>query len=411
MNNLILKFRKSFENQSGSALLVALLVMGVIVSVSVSLSVLVLKEVYSVGELISYGNSYYATESGTEVALYRLNNELAGWDTDGEYEFGEYGKGIIFEYKVKNKCNSYPCFDEDLYDVDSMPVDKFYNVLNLNESVTIPMFVTENGEIQSVKDFAVEFYVNFDPTTDLRFTNGSQISGWDVLRWRLFGMRHTKDGYVTESINDFTAVSSFQNKRKGESLISNSAKPSWFGTKKCDDSSDRITDSIECTPYQTSLVQGDVGDGSHAACSNKTVRDYYLYNDGMFTQVNACYPISSFMESHSSENSDVTGLNYMTLTNMMNPTMLNDDVYSTEHAREIASRIFYRIETFEDKMASQVARIEASGYYREVKQSLETSIKEGSYMPVFNFSLYSTYKDEGKGHKDKKFYYDDSEPK
>ena len=104
----ILKIR---EDRKGTALLVALLIMGVLISISVALSVLILRELRITRESLDSGKAYYAAEAGVEEALYFLNTELPGWHEDGATK--DLGADAQFDYTVKNTCNSYPCYDEE----------------------------------------------------------------------------------------------------------------------------------------------------------------------------------------------------------------------------------------------------------------------------------------------------------
>ena len=104
-----------------------------------------------------------------------------------------------------------------------------------------------------------------------------------------------------------------------------------------------------------------------------------------------CYSIKAFLGAHR--------LNYLTLTNLINPAVFNDGL-----DKDANSRLYYRVELFTENGAGQtvreVADLTANGYSGDSKQSINVQIKRGSFMPVFNFSLYSTYKsnkDEGDG--------------
>ncbi len=228
------KFLKKIRiNQKGTALLVALLVMGVLISISLALSTLILRESLSIRELIDAGKAYYAAESGIEEALYYLDSRLPGWEGN-ENNLGAVSDKATFSYVVKNKCNSYPCFDEDEYNLDLMQAYNYYDVLDLNESITVPLFIVDNeGQVKAAKDFTVEFFTKFNPWTDLKFQNASDLSGWDVLRWKLFGLKQTENGYATEALHDFTAVSAAKNTATGETFSTNANVPSWFGSKAC----------------------------------------------------------------------------------------------------------------------------------------------------------------------------------
>jgi hypothetical protein len=387
------ELKKTIREVRGTALLVALLVMGVLIALSLALSSLILGESRSTRQLIDAGRAYYAAESGIEQALYNLDTNLPGWEGK-EANIGKSGEDAVFTYEVKNQCNSYPCFDED-YNTAMMEAKDFYDVLELNETVTIPLFtvVDVNGvpEIQVVENFTVEFFTNFSPKEDLIFDDASQLSGWDVLRWKIFGLRDTGNGFVTESIHDFTAVSAAHNIRTGEDFSSHAGLPSWFGSVKCDEGphSAYRNSSIPC-PYYTIKENVDLVEG--LICNNTQARDFYLYESDKFQAKLPCFSIKDFLDRNDPERfpDTATGLNYLTLTNMMNPAMLNPDLYNNELRLDM-SRIFFRVETYGDDTVREFASITADGFSGDSKQSLSVEIKRDSYMPVFNFSVYSTY--------------------
>jgi len=397
--------RAKYFDESGSALLTALLVMGVLMSVSLALSSLVLREIYTTREVLDAGSAYYGAESGIEVSLYNIKHNLPGWETK-EKGFVplqiDDAKKVVTEYKVDNTCNAYPCFGSD-FDVKSAESDltAFYSVLGLNESITVPLFVVGNDyKEHKVQNFTVEFYGVFNPQSDLKVTGGAnKLSGWDVLRWKILGISKENK---TESISDFTALS-MQNKA-GEKDPTNASIPSWFGSVSCSASkSDRYTDKITCTEYGDKGYQ-DVHLGNDIAktvvgnCLNTQAREYYVYDAGQLQAVDSCYPISSFLEGHK--------LNYLTLTNMMNPAVFDDKF--NEDEKLAMSKLYYRLELFgEDgkslddnsvagnKTVREYAEIVSNGYSGSSKQSISVNLKRDSFMPVFNFSLYSTFKEKG----------------
>ncbi|MFA6917468.1 MAG: hypothetical protein WC285_01350, partial [Candidatus Gracilibacteria bacterium] len=172
MLKLINKIRR---NKSGTALLTAMLIMGVLLAISIALSSLVMREFRITKDLLNAGKAFYAAESGVEEALYYLNNKLPGWSEGSERELGDDSK---FRYSIKNKCNSYPCIDPTEYNVANLTdMSALYGVMDLNQSVLIPLFVVGKGadgssdEVKSVKNFTVEFYGDFNPATDLKIQN------------------------------------------------------------------------------------------------------------------------------------------------------------------------------------------------------------------------------------------------
>ncbi|MFA7685394.1 MAG: pilus assembly PilX N-terminal domain-containing protein [Candidatus Gracilibacteria bacterium] len=399
-----------WRNKKGTALLTAMLIMGVLITISIALSSLVMREVRVTKDLMDAGKAFYAAESGVEEALYFLNNKLPGWQTerkeDGKpdpvvREFGAEGNKNKFQYFVKNQCTSYPCIDEEYNLGDGTqgsepPPESFYDVMDLNENVLIPLFVVGKDEegtevIKPVENFTVEFYGMFNPLTDLKV--GNALSGWDVLRWKVFGMKKHGQDFGTESISDFSAFASDLN----NGAVADAANPSWFGTVACDAVPDdsRVTDSIICHLYESRSSSG-------GSCQATDARDYYGLDDAGDLETKDCWGIGQFLNDHQVTVNDSTGLNYLSLTNIMNPAMLVDSIENKENY----SKIYFRVETYDDLTVREVAEIVSDGYAGNSKQSIKVMKKRDSYMPVFNFSIYSTYGSDGTDDEGKNYYYD-----
>ncbi len=380
-----MKFKE--KNIKGSALLVAILIMGVFITASISLSTIVFREVNKTKSLLDMGKAYYSAESGVEEALYYLNTELPGFHLNNK--IGKVSADSVFEYSLKNTCNVYPCFDTDEYDLDLVPLENFYSVLALNETITIPLFTIEDSEIKSVKNFSVQFFPAFDPSTDLKIKS---MGGWDVLRWKLFGMRKVDDKFITESIGDLTAFAS-GSAPSGDDVFANVDRPSWFGTVNCSQMGNRGNgiSNIKCLDYDLSVVwQSEAG----KICTNTQARDYVSYVSGEMRASYDCYDVEKFLADRMPNVNGSTGLNYLTLTNMMNPAVFDEEKFPTIRERAEMSRLYFRVETFDDEIVREVAEITSNGYSGKSKQSLKVDIRRGSYLPVFNFSLYSTHQSE-----------------
>ncbi|PKL37064.1 hypothetical protein CVV38_04230 [Candidatus Peregrinibacteria bacterium HGW-Peregrinibacteria-1] len=379
----------NFCKKDGSALVVALLVMGVLMAISMILSVLILRETGLTRRMVDSGQAYYAAEAGVEEALYLLDRRLPGYEID-QKSVGVLPAGYVFS--IKNQCNAYPCFDPQDYDLSDVPEEKLYDFLELNETLTLPMFavdVDDNGNevVVPVENFTVEFFTKFNPATDLDIDVG-MLSGWDVLRWKLFGMKEVDGRLVTNSIHDFTAVSSLQNRSTGEEFSSDAMSPSWFGTTDCSESilqDDRISDRIRCNVY---VYHRPLSDGGSLNCQQTEARDHYVYSGGELISKSSCYSIKNFIDDH--VGLDATGLNYLTLTNLMNPDVLSVKKYPTLEARMRAARIYFRVETYDKNTVREFAEISVDGEKGGIRQSIDVVVGRDSHAPVFNFSLYST---------------------
>lgn len=417
--------------------------MGVLIAVSLVLGNLIFRETRITKEFLDAGRAYYAAESGIEIALYGLNNQLPGWqpdvDDDSYKSIAVDDEQVtVGEYRLDNRCNAYPCFPQDEFNRGTATPRQFYDILDLNKSITIPLFVVEeqDGAIvqKPVTDFTVEFFAPFNPQEDLDFPdfNPDLLAGWDVLRWKVFGIKDIGNGKsVTESISDFTAMSMLNiGGDENHIITTNATAPSWFGTVDCDTmpDSDRYAPDIQCGDYYTASGQpvlptgeqavdtesfGQVSEIQAGICTHTQAREYYLYNyTGSGTErkidtenIRGCFPINLFISDPVTDPLHGHRLNYLTLTNLINPAVFKDPTN-----RQLA-RLFFRIELFTEDGAGQTVReyadITANGYSGDSKQSINVKIKRGSFMPVFHFSLYSTYM--ASGHGEDYWYGDDEE--
>lgn len=383
--------KKIVTNRRGTALLVALLVMGVLISISLSLSVLILRETRVTKDLLDSGRAYYAAESGIEVAMYELKNNLPGWEPDGKkyvsLKLGETYRSVG-EYKVDNTCNAYPCFEEG-FNTEGAPASAYYDYLDLNETITIPLFVVKDGETKEVGDFVVEYYVNFNPAEHIKIkTEG--LPSWDVLRWKIFGLYNGGTSQSTESISDFTAVSVKTENLTGDKSETSAMFPSWFGSKTCTVLEGHFPVDFVCLPYGKT-IEKIYGTEDKAAlfkgnCLPTEAREYYDYHGGkelVDSDIKDCYEIGNFLKDHS--------FKYLTLTNLMNPAVFTDNAYSN---KDVLSRLYFRV-VVDGLTPREYADITANGYSGTVKQSINVKMQRGSFMPVFNFALYSTYEKGG----------------
>ncbi|MFA6306024.1 MAG: hypothetical protein WC651_04885, partial [Candidatus Gracilibacteria bacterium] len=337
-------------------------------------------------------------ESGIEVSLYNIKHNLPGWETKDKGFVPlkiDDEKKVVTEYKVDNTCNAYPCFGSDFNKEKVDDLSAFYDVLELNESITIPLFVVKDVVENKVENFTVEFYGVFNPNNDLKVKSksGFTLSGWDILRWKILGISGDENvKNKTESVSDFTALSTLN--KAGEKDPTNAKNPSWFGSVRCNQvNGERYTDEIECTDYgfgkgyqETTLGQ-DVAKTVVGNCDNTEAREHYVYANGEVQSTVSCYPISDFLKEHK--------LNYLTLTNLMNPSVFNDDF--SEDKKIAMSKLYFRVELFgeDNKTVREYAEIVSNGYSGNSKQSISVNLKRDSFMPVFNFSLYSTFKKKG----------------
>lgn len=379
-----LKIRdRKLSNQKGTALITALLVMGVLTAISLSVSALIVREIGITRLVLDAGKAYYTAESGMEKALLELNKNPMG-DFDGEDVPFQVGEGVKGKFTIKNTANSYPVVVGEVQDNP----EAYYSYLDVNDSVTIPLFINKGGDEVKVENFVVQYFVDLKKGNFI-FNDLGTLGSWDVLRWKVYGIVPDGDNNgETESINDFTPVSLVIDNVGGGKSLTSAANPSWFGSidNWSGDGEDyyyfTMGDSINYTPYQEGpawSVSTDV-DGQtiyQGYCPRTHAREHYKYDGDLMTVID-CYPISEFLKGHNQ--------NYLVLTNLMNPSVLNSDGCD-KACRESKSRLYYRVVSREF-MPREFAEITSIGEAGGSKITLDMLRKRDSFMPIFNFALY-----------------------
>lgn len=188
------------HHDQGSALLIALMIMGILMTLSLGVSSLVLGNMRDSRVLIERTKAWYAAESGLERALSETSQNPPGFEVPEKT--GNIGiQGPQFSYSVKSTANK-------------IPIESAYATLRLSESVTIPLFKGATDEL-TVKDFHVDYYL----APNINIAGGFISDDLDILRWKIFGIAKT-DGTM-EVINEFVPAD------KGNSEQS----PTCFGTE------------------------------------------------------------------------------------------------------------------------------------------------------------------------------------
>lgn len=391
----------------GSALLVAILVMGILMTLTLGLSSLVVREIRSTADIVAAGQAYYAAEAGIEQAIYELSTNLPGYqtqDSSGEVVWVESVPDpapdieIEYRYRIDNKGDAIPYFsgEQPIFTAPDVAVSKTdlyglsssstYNRLGLNETVTIPLFTDDGtGNVQNVEDFVVQYYVNF-PLKDEIEKAGYELRFFDMLRWKIFGNSTDPADTKTYAISDYYPVT----------------EPSTPETPTCIGSDQSLLPG--CNVPRITFGDADVGQvgpedsiggWSYAReCYSSEVGEFLVIGQpsasGLSAQVRRNCGIPDFIENHTR--------NYITLTNAVNPEVV--DISGTEEQIEERASIYYRIitnlqpstEEEPKDLVRQNAQIRADGFARggSVMQSVDASIGMSSSLPVFNFSLYRT---------------------
>lgn len=371
---------KASKTQKGSALIIALLIMGILMTLALGLSNLVIREVRITSDIINAGTAYYAAESGIESALLDLHQNLPGFETQDRMYKGKQGEfdieeDLTFEYSIENKTHTYPFVDTEIISKEiaqDSPKRYQYNELGLSDSVSIPLFtVDEDGNVEKIENFRIEFFIDAEIAT--KYSQAVIEKYIDMLRWKLTGIRTTEapggNKFFTESIGDYMPVFT----GSGPNL------PTCLGTGDSNKSF-RDPDSDISYPAQ---CNGDMWQWARESY----VFEYDTDAQAYVTQSRIWDPngisdpvtISDFLKTHQTI--------YLTLTNIFNPEVLQEKPGVT---KEDQAKIYYRIIVPDQEIVREFAKIKSTGSYGKLRQQLEAFIRPDSFLPVFNFSLYRT---------------------
>lgn len=374
----------------GSSLLVALLVMGILMTLTLGLSSLVVREIRQTGETVDAGKAYYAAEAGIEQALLSLSQSLPGYETGDWVELDE--EGIDYRYQINNKGDKIPYFPDDepvfLTPDNAVPADflysdrpgETYNVLGLNETVTIPLF-TDNGDgtYEDVDSFLVQYYVDFDLEPGLGF---AKLEQFDILRWKVFG-NPADDNLKTDAISDFYPAHSSDGPANPVCIGSDGAAALRDG----DNYNCLIPVAQQFGIDNEGQVTGEIDQDAFAAAWSQA-RECYVSEAGVLVApspegVHRGCSIQTFIDNHDR--------NYITLTNVVNPEIVG---ISNVELRASRANIYYRViaDPNGPQLVRDLADIKADGFARDgqIRQSIDVKLGMSSFLPVFNFSLYRT---------------------
>lgn len=209
-----------------------------------------------------------------------------------------------------------------------------WHSLSLNESVQIPLFAETETGVTPTPGFYMDFYVEFYAAQEDGTVVANSIPQRDVLRWKVLGRR----GNDMNNPGETEAMSEYI-KLYNEEGANSAATPTKFGT-------------------------ADLG-GLPAG-----------YQDGKFDSSSgdhfeSGYPIHQFLSGHI--------YNYLVLTNIITENTSNDT-------------LFYRFHSTDYEPVCEYVELAAWGGAEDglTQQELNTLVKEGESLPVFDFVIYHT---------------------
>lgn len=427
----------------GSALLLTLLMLGVLMSITLGVSALVIREIGVSQSVVDANKAFYASEAGVEMALLGLSNNLAGFEPSGKFpeeEEDAYAVDPMFayEYSTSNTTDRVPSFPVDqpifveqasfigtegeqvadckltnarnpfalAYNREQLYQNcprATYRKLGLNETHIIPLYsVNDAGLPVNVDDFLIEYYLNIRDGSGLYGDfKGLKLENFDVLRWKIYGKPLTDMGVQrTESIADFYPGVS-NNGPDRPVCIGTDASLRAVGTDVSTGATGEtcVFPSLSKKAPSSEDIQGaaDLNDVTLWSAA----RECYQTDAGVGVTGGALIKGTTIGDATGCQMRDFVNNhkeNYLILTNMVNPNIagisnLNDP---SQLAR---ANIYYRVlarpdsETAEaPKLVKDYAEIKSLGYSAagNVVKSLDVRYKAPGFLPVFNFSLYKT---------------------
>ena len=325
--------------REASALLIALITMSILIMLSLGVSKLLLGALQDSREVLDTASAFYAAESGMERALLIASENPPGFEAEQNSITTPNSKTrptpAEYNYKITSTGRNFPVR------VGENP-ERPYQILRLNESITIPLFSGEAGE-KKVENFRVDFY--FAP--DLGLLGAGLIQDdLDMLRWKIFG--------ISDKDNSMEVMNEFVPANHGASATT----PTCIGT------------GDSC--YNGAKFYQKRADGA----------------GGVIFNIVDKYPIQEFLNTHRQ--------NFLVLTNLVNVDLIAPTAPITLNDKKMLSNIYYRISVQEDQppFTLPYISIQADGKAGDATQSLDLQVERKSFLPVFNYALYRTAEEE-----------------
>ncbi len=399
------------NRQSGTALLITLLLMGMLMTLTLGISNLVIREISVTQSVVDSAKAFYQAEAGVENALMALNLNYPGFEVDKRVS-GEYN------YQIVNTSDTVPDFPDDQPifmcgasvcdsgDAGALANSKdqifkdypsqTYRKLGINETHVIPLFTFDSAaETEEVKRFMVQYYTEIRQSDLDKFYSGIKLDNLDVLRWKLYGKPLNQAGgepQRTESIADFYP-----------SIDGDGPKsPVCIGT----DTSAKSLSEENCIFPTIDPVPPNANTSSEEFTALwSAARECYMTDSGAETSGHFLIKGTAVDESEDALRGTCNMYdfiishkqNYLVLTNMVNPEVIGISDPS-EPSQAVRANIYYRVIAYNEagqdlpKLVKDFADITSTGFANDgkVRKSLHVRYKAPGYLPVFNFSLYKT---------------------
>lgn len=320
----------------GSALLIALMLMSILMMLGLGVSNLVISQIKEGRLLIEKTKAWYAAEAGLEHAMLAVSSNPPGFEAKEKKELADTGVG--YEYQIRATASRIPAKESADVELE----EETYNILHHNETITIPLF-RGTAEGDGVKKFHADYY--FAP--ELKLASGFLPDDLDILRWKIFGI--AKDGAM-EVMSEFVPAN------KDSSAVA----PTCIGTEE------KLSKALQCYVFATFYVRQLGASGSPELHKSET------------------YPIAKFLAEHRQ--------NFLVLTNISNVDLIATKIGLTSDEKKKIANIYYRVVEGENEPRLTLPYIEISvdGQAGETQQSLDIQVARDRVLPVFNYALYRT---------------------
>ncbi|HAU40298.1 MAG: hypothetical protein UV80_C0001G0056 [Candidatus Peregrinibacteria bacterium GW2011_GWF2_43_17] len=291
----------NFKHKEGSALLVAILIMAVLLVFGLGINILIVMEMKAERGLVSGGQAYYSAEGAVEMAMYDVVTNMKGYEVVDEA--GSLSNEADYVYSIEAMGETWPCYEygDKIYTDDA---GAMWRVLETEESVMIPLF----DDAGKITNFTLYYY-----TMD----EGGIFPTGEVLRWKVIGIN--EDSGLTEAISAYDILMGF---------------PSSFESA-----------------MKTGGYYMDIG-------TTWGGREYE------YLEAN----LKSFLELHS--------YNYLTVTNVVNEE--SDMEYD----------LYVRMSDANVEFVCEYVKVVADGTFGDYVQKIDSFMKEGEPLPVFDFVLW-----------------------
>lgn len=322
-----------------SALLLSFFMMTLLILVAISVSVLVIRDVAAVRTIVGGSQAFYAAEGMSELGLYAVKENLPGYEPT--YEGYTFTNEVLASADLTARAQ-----EPDLFVPCEGQSEDGWGRLGLNESMQLALFAQNEGDIFFKNtSFRLDFYVGSEDGTSLFPTMTKFLEENDILRWKILGLVSNTD--QTEAISEYIPL----------------------------DAPNRISDDVPSA----------FGPGIDSAVTDTGYLYGKYYRSGAPSEFYETYPIDTFLAGHD--------YSYLVLTNIIQSY---DDFGETPY-------IFYRLNwvagsstTELDSVVCEYTEINsmADSAQGDARQLLQTLIREGENLPVFDFVLYHTADDD-----------------